>query len=83
MSVHLERRRNNVANALEKMALDQLFYQARTYDHWSEIPVGEELVHQLYDLLKWVLPPRIHRRQGLSGFSVQRASLASPLPRWR
>lgn len=39
--------------ALSPEALDQIFRTARTYNGWTNIPVGEDLVHQLYDLLKW------------------------------
>jgi len=35
-----------------KSALDQLFYNARSHSHWQARPVAEELLHQLYDLLK-------------------------------
>ena len=35
------------------LSLDQLFRTARTPNGWSDTPVEEVLVHQLYDLLKW------------------------------
>jgi 3-hydroxypropanoate dehydrogenase len=34
-------------------ALDQLFREARTFTTWQDRPVSEELLHQLYDLMKW------------------------------
>jgi 3-hydroxypropanoate dehydrogenase len=34
-------------------SLDQIFRSARTYNGWTDTPVGEGLVHDLYDLLKW------------------------------
>ena len=34
-------------------ALDQIFRTARTPNGWTDKPVGDDLVHQLYDLLKW------------------------------
>jgi 3-hydroxypropanoate dehydrogenase len=40
-------------SALSPEALDQLFRTARTPSAWTETPVEEDLVHQLYDLLKW------------------------------
>ena len=39
-------------SALSSSALDQLFRHARTYNEWMDTPVTEELIHQLYDLLK-------------------------------
>jgi 3-hydroxypropanoate dehydrogenase len=42
-----------VANALEPAALDQLFRTARTFNEWSDTPVDEREVRELYDLLKW------------------------------
>jgi 3-hydroxypropanoate dehydrogenase len=44
---------NLVANALEPAALDQLFRTARTFNEWSETPIDERVVRELYDLLKW------------------------------
>jgi len=35
-----------------KTALDQMFHNARTHSHWQNRPVPEEILHQLYDLLK-------------------------------
>jgi 3-hydroxypropanoate dehydrogenase len=42
-----------VANALEPAALDQLFRTARTFNEWSDTPVDERGVRELYHLLKW------------------------------
>jgi nitroreductase len=42
-----------VANAVSQSALDQLFRTARTYSEWSDTPVDEHMVRELYDLLKW------------------------------
>ena len=39
--------------ALQPAALDQLFRTARTYNGWSDRPVDESLVRELYDLFKW------------------------------
>ena len=38
---------------LSDAALDQLFRQARTYNAWTDRPVEDALLHQLYDLLKF------------------------------
>ncbi|MDQ6699075.1 MAG: malonic semialdehyde reductase [Acidobacteriota bacterium] len=40
-------------NALQRSALDRLFNEARTYNEWSETPVDERTIRELYDLLKW------------------------------
>jgi 3-hydroxypropanoate dehydrogenase len=42
-----------MANALPAAALNQLFRSARTYTGWSEKPVDESVVRELYDLMKW------------------------------
>ena len=42
-----------MSNAIQRSALDQLFNEARTYNEWSEKPVDEQTVRDLYDLLKW------------------------------
>src|SRR5438874_803401 len=38
---------------LNDEALDQLFRKARTHNAWSDRPVDDELLHRLYDLMKW------------------------------
>ena len=40
-------------SALPQSALDQLFLTARTYNEWSDLPVDEHTVRNLYDLFKW------------------------------
>jgi 3-hydroxypropanoate dehydrogenase len=42
-----------MAQPLDAHALDQLFREARTHVVWLDRPVPDELLHQLYDLLKW------------------------------
>jgi 3-hydroxypropanoate dehydrogenase len=42
-----------VKSSIDRSALDQLFNQARTYNEWSEAPVDEQTVQDLYELLKW------------------------------
>ena len=34
-------------------ALDQLFRSARTHSSWQDRPVSDDLLRQLYDLVKW------------------------------
>jgi 3-hydroxypropanoate dehydrogenase len=34
-------------------ALDVLFRQARTHNEWLDRPVSDELLHKLYDIMKW------------------------------
>jgi 3-hydroxypropanoate dehydrogenase len=40
-------------SALGPEALDRLFREARTYRTWQDRPVEDDLLHQLYELLKW------------------------------
>ncbi len=42
-----------MTSALQPAALDQLFRAARSFNEWSETPVDESVVRELYDLLKW------------------------------
>lgn len=39
--------------ALEDAALDRLWRAARTQNAWRDVPVPDELLHQLYELMKW------------------------------
>lgn len=41
------------SQTLSDQALDQLFREARSYNAWQEKEVSEELLHQLYELMKW------------------------------
>ena len=38
---------------LSDEALDQLFRNARTHHAWSDRPVSDDLLYQLYELMKW------------------------------
>lgn len=38
---------------LDAAALDQLFRQARSYNQFTDRPVSDDTLHQLYELLKW------------------------------
>jgi 3-hydroxypropanoate dehydrogenase len=42
-----------MSNALSPAALDQLFRTARTPTDWRDVPVGDDLIRELYDLVKW------------------------------
>jgi len=38
---------------LSEAALDQLFRSARSYYAWLDTPVSDDMLRQLYDLMKW------------------------------
>jgi 3-hydroxypropanoate dehydrogenase len=40
-------------NVLLDEALDQLFREARTHNAWLDKPVSDDLLRQLYDVMKW------------------------------
>jgi len=42
-----------MTTALAQNALDQLFYKAHSYNQFTDQPVEETTIKQLYDLLKW------------------------------
>jgi 3-hydroxypropanoate dehydrogenase len=42
-----------MGNAVQPAVLDQLFRGARTANEWSDRPLEEHVVRELYDLLKW------------------------------
>ncbi len=42
-----------MSTSLNNAALDQLFTKARTRNGWLDRPVGEDLIRQLYDLVKY------------------------------
>jgi 3-hydroxypropanoate dehydrogenase len=39
--------------SLSEEALEQIFTKARTHSVWLPEPVSDELLHQIYDLMKW------------------------------
>lgn len=55
-----------MTGVLNKPALDQLFYDARTHAYWQDRPVDDITLHELYDLTKMAptsvncSPLRIH-----------------------
>ena len=75
-----------MTSALPSQSLDQLFYTARTPHEWTDQPVEDELVHRLYDLLKWgptasnTCPARFVWVRSPEG-KAQLASVALPLNR--
>src|SRR3954447_16235465 len=40
-------------NTLPDEPLDQIFREARTHSGWLDRPVSDEVLRQLYDLMKW------------------------------
>ncbi|HEX7634397.1 MAG TPA: malonic semialdehyde reductase [Noviherbaspirillum sp.] len=38
---------------LNETALNTLFLEARTYNGWRDLPVSDEQLRQIYDLMKW------------------------------
>ncbi|MFZ2542158.1 MAG: malonic semialdehyde reductase [Gallionella sp.] len=38
---------------LDDRSLDTLFREAHTHSNWLDKPVGDALLHQIYDLMKW------------------------------
>jgi 3-hydroxypropanoate dehydrogenase len=38
---------------LNDEALDQMFRKARTHSAWLDLPVSDEVLRQVYDLMKW------------------------------
>src|SRR6266699_1960012 len=40
-------------DVLRDEALDQLFREARTHNAWLDKPVTDDMLRQLYDLMKW------------------------------
>src|SRR5579872_3101529 len=44
---------NTMSNKLDGLALDQLFRTARTRNDWTDRPITEEQLRELYDLMKF------------------------------
>ncbi|WP_368543456.1 malonic semialdehyde reductase [Enterobacter soli] len=42
-----------MSEAINPTALETLFTQARTHNGWRDIPVSDETLHKIYDLMKW------------------------------
>jgi len=48
-----QRKEEIMSTAIQHSALNQLFDEARTFNQWSNKPVDEKTIHELYDHLKW------------------------------
>jgi len=44
---------DDTTDALNGAARDVLFFEARTHSAWLDRPIGDDLLHKLYDLMKW------------------------------
>ena len=44
---------DHTGNCLNEDALNVLFAEARTHSAWLDRPVEDDLLHQIYDLMKW------------------------------
>ena len=42
-----------MSRTLNEEALDILFREARTHNEWLDQPVSDDLLHSVYDLMKW------------------------------
>src|SRR5262245_28846356 len=42
-----------MGHPLSDTAFDTLFREARTHNAWQDRPVSDEVLRQLYDLMKW------------------------------
>jgi 3-hydroxypropanoate dehydrogenase len=42
-----------MTSALKDQSLDQMFRSARTPNGWTDRPVEEDTVREIYDLMKW------------------------------
>lgn len=42
-----------MSEAITSAALDSLFTGARTHNGWLDIPVSDETLREIYDLMKW------------------------------
>jgi len=43
----------NAVSSISQEALDTLVLRARTYSNWLDKPVADEVLHQIYDLMKY------------------------------
>ncbi|TVP82296.1 malonic semialdehyde reductase [Thioalkalivibrio sp.] len=42
-----------MSESIDAQCLDQLFFDARTHNEWQERPVSDELLRELFDVLRW------------------------------
>jgi len=40
-------------NAIDDAAIDQLFRNARTHNHWLDNPITDDTLRAIYDVMKW------------------------------
>jgi 3-hydroxypropanoate dehydrogenase len=64
---------------LSDEALDQLFRTARTYSAWLDIPITNETLHQIFDLMKWA-PTSANLSPARIVFVRSAAAKQRPLP---
>ena len=43
----------NTRPPLDRRALDQLYFEARTYSAWLDKPIPDEVLRQLYEMMRW------------------------------
>lgn len=66
-------------SAISQAALDQLFLEARTHNGFTDEPVDEACLRQLYDLLKWG-PTSMNSQPGRFVFVTSKAGKEKLLP---
>jgi 3-hydroxypropanoate dehydrogenase len=42
-----------MSEPIDAQCLDQLFFDARTHNEWQDRPVSDELLRELFDVLRW------------------------------
>ena len=42
-----------MSDRIDQKALDRLFFDARTHNEWQDRPVSDELLRELFDVLRW------------------------------
>ena len=42
-----------MSESIDAQCLDQLFFDARTHNEWQDRPVSDELLRELFDVLRW------------------------------
>lgn len=55
-----------MSEAITPAALETLFTGARTHNGWLDIPVSDETLREIYDLMKWGRRPPTAPRRALS-----------------
>lgn len=65
--------------SLDKTALDQLFFKAHTYNKFTDRPVEEATLRELYELLKWA-PTAVNSQPGRYVFVKSKQARSRLLP---